>query len=122
MIQQESRLTVADNSGAKLILIIRNLGSSKVKFSRVGDVVIGTVKKALPNGIVKKKQIVRAVIVRTKRKIMRKTGESIFFQDNACVIINKDNTPVGTRIFGSVAREIREKGFVKITSWAKEAI
>ncbi len=123
MIQTESRLNVADNTGAKEVLVIRNLGGSKVKFSNVGDVVVVTVKKAQPNAAVKKGQIFKAVIVRTKHGVKRKTGEYIRFDDNAVVLIKKDNKdPRGTRIFGPVARELREKGYNKIVSLAQEVL
>ncbi|WP_036223451.1 MULTISPECIES: 50S ribosomal protein L14 [Mesoaciditoga] len=122
MIQQESVLTVADNSGAKKILVIRVMGGSKRKFGRVGDVVIGTVKEAIPRAEVKKSEIVRAVIVRTKKEIRRKDGSYVRFDDNAAVLITKDNEPRGTRIFGPVARELREKGYMKIISLAPEVL
>ncbi len=122
MIQQESVLTVADNSGAKKILVIRVMGGSKRRFGSVGDVVIGTVKEAIPHADVKKSEIVRAVIVRTKKEIRRKDGSYVRFDDNAAVLINKDNEPRGTRIFGPVARELREKGYMKIISLAPEVL
>ncbi len=122
MIQQESVLTVADNSGAKKILVIRVMGGSRRKFGRVGDVVIGTVKEAIPRAEVKKSEIVRAVIVRTKKEIRRKDGSYVRFDDNAAVLITKDNEPRGTRIFGPVARELREKGYMKIISLAPEVL
>ena len=122
MIQQESRLKVIDNSGAKEVLVIRNLGGSKVKFSNVGDVVVCTVKDAQPHGTIKKGKVVKAVIVRTKFGLKRKTGETIKFDDNACVIIKESGDLVGTRIFGPVARELREKGYNKIVSLAQEVL
>jgi large subunit ribosomal protein L14 len=122
MIQQESVLTVADNSGAKKILVIRVMGGSRRKFGRVGDIVIGTVKEAIPRAEVKKSEIVRAVIVRTKKEIRRKDGSYVRFDDNAAVLITKDNEPRGTRIFGPVARELREKGYMKIISLAPEVL
>ncbi len=122
MIQQESVLTVADNSGAKKILVIRVMGGSRRRFGSVGDVVIGTVKEAIPHADVKKSEIVRAVIVRTKKEIRRKDGSYVRFDDNAAVLITKDNEPRGTRIFGPVARELREKGYMKIISLAPEVL
>lgn len=122
MIQQESVLNVADNSGAKKILVIRVMGGSKRKFGGVGDVVIGTVKEAIPRAEVKKSEIVRAVIVRTRKEIRRKDGSYVRFDDNAAVLINKENEPRGTRIFGPVARELREKGYMKIISLAPEVL
>ena len=122
MIQQESRLKVADNSGAKELLVIRVLGGSKVKFGNIGDVVVATVKSATPNGTVKKGKVVKAVIVRSKFGLRREDGSYIKFDDNAAVIIKDDKSPVGTRIFGPVARELREKDFMKIISLAKEVL
>uniref|UniRef100_A0A2P2ICI1 50S ribosomal protein L14 n=1 Tax=Hirondellea gigas TaxID=1518452 RepID=A0A2P2ICI1_9CRUS len=122
MIQTESRLVVVDNTGAKEILVIRNLGGSKVKFTNVGDIIVGTVKKASPNAGVKKGQVVKAVIVRTKFGVKRKTGEYLRFDDNAAVLINDKGEPRGTRIFGPVARELREKGYSKIVSLAQEVL
>jgi large subunit ribosomal protein L14 len=122
MIQPESRMNVADNSGAKEILVIRNLGGSIVKHANVGDVVVATVKKAQPHGAVKKGQVVKAVIVRTVHGVKRSTGEYVRFDDNAAVIIKDDNTPRGTRIFGPIARELREEGFNKILSLAQEVL
>ncbi len=122
MLQQESRALVADNTGAKEILIIRNLGGSKKKFSNVGDIVVCTVKKAQPHGTVRKGQVVKAVIVRTKFGVNRKTGEVVKFDDNAVVIINDKKEPRGTRIFGPVARELREQGYAKIVSLAQEVL
>ena len=122
MIQQETRLTVADNTGAKEILCIRVLGSSNKKFAAVGDVIVATVKDATPNMAVKKSEVVKAVIVRTKADIKRNDGSTIRFDENAAVIINKDGNPRGTRVFGPVARELREKNFMKIVSLAPEVI
>jgi large subunit ribosomal protein L14 len=122
MIQQESRLKVADNSGARELLVIRVMGGSKVKFGNVGDIVVGTVKDATPNGTIKKGKVVKAVVVRSKFGIRRPDGSTIRFDDNACVIIRDDKSPVGTRIFGPVARELREKDFMKIVSLAKEVL
>ena len=123
MIQQESRLKVADNSGARELLVIRVLGGSKVKTGNIGDIVVGTVKKALPNGMVKSGKVVKAVVVRTKFGVKRNDGSSIKFDDNACVIIKDDKSPMGTRIFGPVARELRDdKDFMKIVSLAKEVL
>jgi len=122
MIQQESRLKVADNSGAKELLVIRVLGGSKVKFGNIGDVVVASVKTASPNGSVQKGKVVKAVIVRTKQGLRREDGSYIKFDDNAAVIIKDDKSPVGTRVFGPVARELREKEFNKIISLAKEVL
>ena len=122
MIQQETRLTVADNTGAKELLVIRVMGSSNKKFASVGDVVIATVKDATPNMAVKKSEVVRAVIVRTKHDITRADGSVIRFDDNAAVVINKDGNPTGTRVFGPVARELRDNNFMKIVSLAPEVI
>ena len=122
MVQQETRLKVADNSGARELLVIRVLGGSKVKFGNIGDVVVGTVKKATPNGAVKKGKVVKAVVVRTVRGVRREDGSYIKFDDNACVIIKDDKSPVGTRVFGPVARESRDKGYMKIVSLAKEVL
>ena len=121
MIQQESRLKVADNSGAKELLVIRVLGGNK-QFGSVGDVVVATVKKAIPNGTVQKGKVVKAVIVRTKNAVRREDGSYIRFDDNACVIIKDDKSPVGTRVFGPVARELRDKDYMKIVSLAKEVL
>jgi large subunit ribosomal protein L14 len=122
MIQQESRLTVADNSGAKELLCIRVLGGGNRRFASVGDVIIATVKSAAPNMPVKKSDVVRAVVVRTKNTIFRESGMSIRFDDNAAVIINPDGNPKGTRVFGPVARELRDKNFTKIISLAPEVL
>ena len=122
MIQQETRLTVADNTGAKELLVIRVMGSSNKKFAAVGDVVVATVRDATPNMTVKKSEVVKAVIVRTKHDIKRADGSVIRFDENAAVIINKDGNPRGTRVFGPVARELRDKNFMKIVSLAPEVI
>ena len=122
MIQPESRLKVADNSGAREILVIRVLGGSKVKSGNIGDVVVGTVKKAIPNSNTPKGKVVKAVIVRTVRGVARKDGSQIKFDDNACVLIKDDNSPVGTRVLGPVARELRDKNFMKIVSLAPEVL
>ena len=122
MIQQESRLKVADNSGAKELSVIRVLGGSKVKTGNIGDIVVATVKSATPNGTVKKGKVVKAVVVRTKFGLRREDGSYIKFDDNAVVIIKEDKTPKGTRIFGPVARELRDKDFMKIISLAPEVL
>ncbi|MCB0010577.1 MAG: 50S ribosomal protein L14 [Anaerolineales bacterium] len=122
MIQQESRLKVADNSGARELLVIKVLGGSKRYYGGVGDVVVATVKKAVPNSNVKKSTIVRAVVVRTSKEYRRQDGSYIRFDDNAAVIIREDQTPVGTRIFGPVARELRERGYSRILSLAPEVL
>ena len=122
MIQQESRLKVADNCGARELLVIRVLGGSKVKTGNVGDIVVGTVKKATPNGNISKGKVVKAVIVRSVQGIRRKDGSYIKFDDNACVIIKDDKSPIGTRVLGPVARELREKDFAKIVSLAPEVL
>ena len=122
MIQNESRLKVADNTGAKEVLVIRNLGGSNRKTSSIGDIVVATVKQAAPGGTVKKGEVVKAVIVRTRYGVQRENGSVIRFDDNACVIIKDDNTPKGTRIFGPVARELRDADFMKIVSLAPRSI
>lgn len=122
MIQQETRLTVADNTGAKTLLCIRVLGSSNRRYASIGDIIIAVVKDAQPNMPVKKSDVVRAVVVRTKASLRRSDGSTIRFDDNAAVIINKDNNPTGTRVFGPVARELRDKNFMKIVSLAPEVI
>lgn len=122
MIQQESRLAVADNSGAREILTIKVLGGSKRKYANVGDIIVCAVKAATPGGQVKKGDVVKAVIVRTKHGLKRADGSYIKFDDNAAVIIKEDKTPRGTRIFGPVARELREKEFMKIVSLAPEVL
>ena len=122
MVQQESRLKVADNTGAKELLIIRCLGGSNRKTANIGDIVVCSVKEAQAGGSVKKGQVVKAVVVRTKYGISRENGSYIKFDDNAAVIIKEDKTPVGTRIFGPVARELRDKDFMKIISLAPEVL
>jgi len=123
MICQESRLNVADNTGAKEILTIRVIGRSRKKTAEIGDIIVATVKQATPRGTAKKGQIVRAVIVRQKFPMQRRDGSMIRFDDNAAVIIDKENfNPLGTRVFGPVARELREKGFMKIVSLAPEVL
>ncbi|MEJ2706419.1 MAG: 50S ribosomal protein L14 [Anaerolineales bacterium] len=123
MIQQESRLKVADNTGAREILVIQVVGGSRRRYGRVGDVIVGTVKAATPQGSVKKSDIVRAVIVRCAKEWRREDGSSIRFDDNAAVILDTDGkNPKGSRIFGPVARELREKGFMKIVSLASEVL
>lgn len=122
MLQQESRLKVADNSGARELLVIRVLGGSKVKTANIGDVVVGTVKDAIPNSNVPKGKVVKAVIVRSCQGVRREDGSYIKFDDNACVIIRDDKSPIGTRVFGPVARELRDKDYMKIVSLAKEVL
>ncbi|MEA2575086.1 MAG: large subunit ribosomal protein [Chloroflexia bacterium] len=122
MIQQESRLRVADNTGAKEILCIHVMGGHRRKYAGVGDVIIAAVKSAAPGGTVKKGEVVRAVVVRTAKEYKRPDGSHIRFDDNAAVIINAQNAPRGTRIFGPVARELREKQFMKIISLAPEVL
>ena len=122
MIQQESRLSVCDNSGAKEILCIRVLGGTRKRYARVGDIIVATVKAANPSGNVKKKQVIKAVVVRTTNTIKRKDGSTIRFDDNAAVIINDDKNPKATRIFGPVPRELRDQGYAKIISLAPEVL
>ena len=122
MIQQESRMKVADNSGAREVLTIKVLGGSGRKTANIGDIVVCTVKKATPGGVVKKGDVVKAVIVRTKIGVRRKDGTYIKFDENACVIIKDDKSPRGTRIFGPVARELRDSNFMKIVSLAPEVL
>ena len=122
MIQQETRLVVADNSGAKEILCIRVLGGTRRRYARVGDIIVATVKDANPQGNVKKKSVVKAVVVRTQEKIRRKDGSTIKFDDNAAVIIGDDKLPKATRIFGPVPRELRDLGYAKIISLAPEVL
>ena len=122
MIQNETRCKVADNTGAKEVLVIRCLGGSRRRYSNIGDVVVCTVKEATPGGSVKKGDVVKAVIVRTVRGVRRDNGSYIKFDDNAVVIIKDDNTPKGTRIFGPVARELRDKDYMKIVSLAPEVL
>ena len=122
MVHNETRLKVADNTGAKELLVIRCLGGSNRKTANIGDIVVCSVKDAIPGGAVKKGQVVKAVIVRTKYGLSRENGSYIKFDDNAAVIIKEDNTPTGTRIFGPVARELRDKDFMKIISLAPEVL
>ncbi len=122
MIQQESRLLVCDNSGAKEILCIRVLGGTRRRYARVGDIIVASVKQANPSGNVKKKQVVKAVVVRTRNLIKRKDGSTIRFDDNAAVIIGDDKLPKATRIFGPVPRELRDLGYAKIISLAPEVL
>lgn len=122
MIQEESNLIVADNSGAKRVRCIRVLGGSGRNYASVGDLIVVAVKAAIPNGTVKKGEVSRAVIVRTKKEVRRKDGSYIRFDENAAVLINQQNEPRGTRIFGPVARELREKQFMKIVSLAPEVL
>jgi large subunit ribosomal protein L14 len=122
MIQMESVLDVADNSGAKRVKCIKVLGGSKRKYATIGDVIVVSVKDAAPNGKVKKGQVARAVIVRTRKEVRRRDGSYIRFDDNSAVLINKENEPVGSRIFGPVARELRARKFMKIVSLAPEVL
>jgi len=122
MIQQESRLKVTDNSGAKEILCIRVLGGTKRRYARVGDMIVATVKEATAVGVVKRKSVVRAVVVRTRDQIQRKDGSTIAFDDNAAVIVGDDKNPKGTRVFGPVPRELRDLGYTKIISLAPEVL
>src|SRR5690606_10441433 len=121
-IQQESRLKVADNSGARELLCIRVLGGSRRRYARVGDVIVASVKEAVPGGAVKKGDVVKAVVVRTAKEIRRPDGSTIKFDENAAVIINDQGNPRGTRIFGPVARELRDKDFMRIVSLAPEVL
>lgn len=122
MVQTESRIKITDNSGAREILVIKVLGGSVVNYGGVGDLVVASVKKAAPNSAVKKSSIVKAVIVRTKKPYKRDDGSTIRFDDNAAVIVNADQQPVGTRIFGPVARELRQRGYSRILSLAPEVL
>ncbi len=122
MIQQESRLSVADNSGAKEVLCIRVLGGTKRRYASIGDIIVVTVKSALSSSNMKKGTVSKAVVVRTKKEIRRKDGSYIRFSDNAAVLLGNNNDPKGTRIFGPVARELRDKGFMKIVSLAPEVL
>ncbi len=122
MIQQETRLKVTDNSGAKEILCIRVLGGTKRRYARVGDIIVATVKTANPTGLVKRKSVIKAVIVRTRDQIQRKDGSTIAFDDNAAVVIGDDKNPKGTRVFGPVPRELRDLGYAKIISLAPEVL
>ena len=121
MIQPQTYLTVADNTGAKKLMCIRVLGNNR-KYANIGDIIIGVVKDALPNMAIKRSNVVRAVVVRTKKTVKRADGMAIRFDDNAAVIINAENNPRGTRVFGPVARELREKNFTKIISLANEVV
>ena len=122
MIQQESRLRVADNTGAKELLCIRVMGGSKRRYARIGDIIVATVKEATPGGVVKKGDVVKAVVVRTVKETRRADGSYIRFDENAAVVINEEGTPKGTRIFGPVARELRDKKYMKILSLAPEVL
>ena len=122
MVMQESRLKVAHNTGAREILVIKVMGGSKVKSGNIGDVVVGTVKKAIPNSNMPKGKVVKAVIVRTVEGVRRNDGSYIKFDDNACVLIKEDKSPIGTRVLGPVARELREKDYMKIVSLAPEVL
>ena len=122
MIQQQTKLKVADNTGAKELMCIRCLGGSHRKFAGVGDIIIASVKSAIPNGVVKKGDVVKAVIVRTKKPIRRPDGSYVRFDENAAVIIRDDGNPKGTRIFGPIARELRDKNYMKILSLAPEVL
>lgn len=122
MLHELSRARVADNSGAKEVGIIRNLGGSRKKVSNIGDIVVCSVKKATPNGAVKKGQVVKAVVVRSKYGVKRESGSYIRFDDNAVVLIKEDKSPRGTRVFGPVARELKDKGYAKIVSLASEVL
>lgn len=122
MIQPQSMLNVADNSGAKKLMCIHVMGGSKVRYARVGDIIVAAVKEAIPRGNVKKGTVVKAVVVRTKKALKRKDGSSIRFDDNAAVVINAQMEPIGTRIFGPVTRELRWKNFMRIISLAPEVL
>lgn len=122
MIQQTTRLTITDNTGAKKALVIRVMGGSKCRYARVGDIIVVTIKDATPKGTVRKGQVVKAVVVRTKAQTRREDGSYIRFDDNAAVVLNEQGDPAGTRIFGPVARELREKKFMKVVSLAPEVL
>ena len=122
MIQQQTRLKVADNSGARELMVIRVMGGSKRKYGNIGDVVVASVKKAIPNSNIKKGKVVKAVIVRSVEGVRRKDGSYIRFGDNACVLIKDDKSPIGTRVLGPVARELRDKDYMKIVSLATEVL
>lgn len=122
MIQAQTRLAVADNTGAKEVMCIKVLGSSKRRYAHIGDLIVVTVKEALPSGTVKKKSVERAVVVRTRKELRRKDGTYIRFDENAVVIVNKDGVPKGTRVFGPVARELRDRGYQKIISLAPDVL
>ena len=122
MVQQQSRLKVADNSGARELMVIRVLGGSSRKYGNIGDVVVASVKKAIPNSNIKKGKVVKAVIVRSVEGVRRKDGSYIRFDDNACVLVKDDKSPIGTRVLGPVARELRDKDYMKIISLAPEVL
>ncbi len=122
MIQQETRLKVADNSGAKKIGCIKVLGGSKRRYASLGDMIVASVKEAIPNGKVKKGDVIRAVVARTSKEVRRADGSYVKFDDNAAVVVNNQKEPIGTRVFGPVARELRKKGFMKIISLAPEVL
>ena len=122
MIQMQSRLEVADNTGAREVMCIKVLGGSKRRYAGIGDIIVGSVKEALPQGTIKKKSVVKAVIVRTAAPVRRDDGTYVYSDDNACVIINEDGEPKGTRVFGPVFRELKAKGFQKIVSLAPEVL
>ena len=122
MIQQQTRLKVADNSGARELMVIRVLGGSGRKYGNIGDVVVASVKKAIPNSNIKKGKVVKAVIVRSVEGVRRKDGSYIRFDDNACVLVKEDKSPIGTRVLGPVARELRDKDYMKIISLAPEVL
>ncbi len=122
MVQNETNLVVADNSGARSVRVFRQYGGSRRKVSSIGDIVLCAVKDAIPNGKVKKSDVVKGVIVRVKHPVLRKDGSTICFDDNAVVIVDNDGNPVGTRVFGPVARELRDKGYMKIVSLAVEVL
>ena len=122
MIQPQTRLKIADNTGAKEIMCFRVLGGTRRKYAHVGDIIVASVKKATPGGVVKKGDVVKAVVVRTKSKVRRQDGSYISFDENSAVIVKEDKTPRGTRIFGPVARELRDKQFMKIVSLAPEVL
>ncbi len=122
MIQQETRLKVADNSGAKKIGCIKVLGGSKRRYASLGDMIVASVKEAIPNGKVKKGDVIRAVVARTSKEVRRVDGSYVKFDDNAAVVVNNQKEPIGTRVFGPVARELRKKGFMKIISLAPEVL
>ena len=122
MIQMQTRLTVADNSGAKKLMCIKVLGGTGRRYASIGDIIVVTIKEAIPNSKVKKGEVARAVIVRTKKEIRRRDGTYIKFDDNSAVLVTAQNDPIGTRIFGAVARELREKNYMKIISLASEVV
>ena len=122
MVQAQTMLKIADNTGAKQIMCIKVLGGTRRRYASLGDIIVASVKVATPNGTAKKKEVVKAVVVRTRKEYRRKDGSTLRFDDNAAVLINADGTPRGTRIFGPVARELREKGYMKIISLAPEVV